>query len=272
MTVVIPTTGRESLHEAVESAARQTHTPKEILICSDGASLDSSQFNYLVEKYPKTEIRIIECKKTFGPAHPRNIGIQESKSSYIAFLDDDDLWLPEKIEKQIEFIRKSDSKFVCGNAVIFDSHGPIEDYLVSKQLQSLSPLNFIRSNPVITSTVLCSRELAMATGGFPENPEYAGIEDYLMWATMSYITRLYFLPTFETKYRKVSKESLSETRNNRKFNPAILCNLYVVTQVRNKRILNKRIPTLALFGLLTWSPSILKRWLFGLASGKLHKS
>jgi glycosyltransferase involved in cell wall biosynthesis len=95
--VVIPTIGRETLVRAVQSATAQTLKPLEILVVSHIGSLDGQAINSLKST---PSVRIIYVPPGNAGA-TRNIGILESKGSYIAFLDDDDTWLERKMEFQL---------------------------------------------------------------------------------------------------------------------------------------------------------------------------
>jgi glycosyltransferase involved in cell wall biosynthesis len=99
VSVVIPTIGRHSLVAAVESVISQTLEPKEILVIVSGKDLNLPVLEFI--RYLPS-VRIIS-NPSLSAASGRNIGIKESVGSFIAFLDDDDLWLPHKLEKQLEF-------------------------------------------------------------------------------------------------------------------------------------------------------------------------
>jgi glycosyltransferase involved in cell wall biosynthesis len=100
VSVVIPTLGRHSLVAAVESVLSQTLAPMEILVIVSGKDLNLPVLEF-VRHLPS--VRIIS-NPSLSAASGRNIGIKESVGSFIAFLDDDDLWLPHKLEKQLEFV------------------------------------------------------------------------------------------------------------------------------------------------------------------------
>jgi len=93
--------------KTINSVLDQTYQEWEMIIiddCSSDASID------IIEKYIENDNRIkcIKLEKNVGPANARNVGIQEAKGKYIAFLDSDDIWFPNKLEKQIEFMQKND--------------------------------------------------------------------------------------------------------------------------------------------------------------------
>jgi glycosyltransferase involved in cell wall biosynthesis len=99
ISVVIPTIGRISLVAAIESVISQTVVPIEILVIASGKDSDSPVLEF-IRDLPL--VRII-ANPSLNAASCRNIGIKESIGCFIAFLDDDDIWLPHKLEKQLEF-------------------------------------------------------------------------------------------------------------------------------------------------------------------------
>jgi glycosyltransferase involved in cell wall biosynthesis len=98
VTVIIPTVCRPLLlQRAIISAARQTQPPEEILVVVDGADEETLE---MLRVNPASSVRVISVPKKLGAAEVRNIGVRAARSDWIAFLDDDDEWLPEKLERQ----------------------------------------------------------------------------------------------------------------------------------------------------------------------------
>lgn len=103
VSVVIPFYSRKDwLFEAVKSVENQTYKNIEILIINDGSP---EKIDEITNKF-KRKIKIIN-KINGGPASARNMGIKIAKGKYIAFLDSDDIWLPNKLEKQIAYMEEN---------------------------------------------------------------------------------------------------------------------------------------------------------------------
>lgn len=105
VSVVIPFyTNKKWLVEAIESVLSQAYKNTEILVINDGSpeNLDDLRKNY------KNRINIID-KENGGPSSARNLGIKKSSGKYIAFLDSDDLWMPDKLAEQIKYMEKTNS-------------------------------------------------------------------------------------------------------------------------------------------------------------------
>src|ERR1700733_3783442 len=114
VSVVIPTWNRAaSIERAVRSALNQTHSVLEILVCDDGSTDDTKA---ILSSIGNEKIKFIEGTHAGRPAIPRNRGIALAKGNWIAFLDSDDAWLPEKIERQIAALTKSNCSASSTNA------------------------------------------------------------------------------------------------------------------------------------------------------------
>ena len=98
------------LRETIESVQAQTRTDWE-LICVDDCSSDDSV--EIIQSYSAKDCRIhlIRLARNSGPAVARNAGIDAARGRYIAFLDSDDLWMPHKLERQLEFMRHNQAVF-----------------------------------------------------------------------------------------------------------------------------------------------------------------
>ena len=111
VTIIMPSYNSEKfIVESVESVLAQTYSKWELIIVDD-CSLDDS--NKIITKYVDSDCRIklIKLQKNSGPAIARNMAIETANGRYIAFLDSDDVWLPNKLEKQIKFMQDNDLAF-----------------------------------------------------------------------------------------------------------------------------------------------------------------
>lgn len=114
VSVVIPTYSRnDMLERAINCIQKQTHQNLDIIVVDDNPP--ESEFRLatqkIMQKYVEDKrIRYIQNPKNLGGAGARNVGIEASKGEYIAFLDDDDLYYPDKIEKQLQVFLDSNSE------------------------------------------------------------------------------------------------------------------------------------------------------------------
>ena len=113
VSVIIPTYKRtDALKAALESILKQTYENLEIIVVDDNGvdSKEQKAVEVIIEQYKENpKIRYVKNEKNMGGAAARNVGIEASKGEYIAFLDDDDEYYPEKIEKQLQVFLDSKS-------------------------------------------------------------------------------------------------------------------------------------------------------------------
>ena len=176
VSVIIPTYNDGAyLCEAIESVLAQTYQNCEIIVVDDGSSIDPKP---MLCKYMNC-IQYI-YKENGGPGSARNVGIQNSKGAYLAFLDSDDLWLPRKLEMQVErFQNDPGSGVVFTDQCIFDETGiqsrtekqkcNIHEGMVFEELFSC---NFVGM-----STVMIKRECVHRVGMFDEGSEISTVVD-----------------------------------------------------------------------------------------------
>lgn len=105
---------------SIESVINQTYTNWELLIIDDCSTDNTDE---VVSLYNDKRIRYLKNETNSGAAISRNIALREAKGRWIAFLDSDDLWLTEKLEKQIAFMEKNGYAFTYTNYEEIDSEG-----------------------------------------------------------------------------------------------------------------------------------------------------
>ena len=115
VSVIIPYFKKKKfIEKTLNSVLNQTYQDFEVILIYDDENKNDLKFiDSLVNKNPK--IKIIENIKNLGAGLSRNIGIKNSSGSIIAFLDSDDYWMPDKLDKQINFMRKNNYKFTYCN-------------------------------------------------------------------------------------------------------------------------------------------------------------
>lgn len=215
VSVIIPTWNRsELLVAAVRSALTQTVPPLEVLVCDDGSTDDSEA---AVAAIGDARVRWLAGERGGRPAIPRNRGIRESRGEWIAFLDNDDEWFPEKLERQLDAVGRCGCLAACSNAVRFvPGHGAGGNYLRwSQPLVTFEDL--LQVNQVVCSSALVHRSLFATVEGFPEAPELKALEDYALWLRVAAMTKFAYLSEPLLSYRdeaatSVRKEGLSVWR------------------------------------------------------------
>ena len=184
----------------------------EVIVVGDGHQQDVSDHLSAV-KDPRLQYFFVEhCGY---PAKGRNLGISKAKGNIIAFCDDDDLWLPGKLEKQLRVLETyKDIILCCTNRNSIDSVGNyIAKYDLKYKPARATKTNLLFYNYVTYSTVIARREAVLRAGGFIDDPAYRAVEDYHLWLKMAALGDIYFLNQPLVSYRvhqnNISK-SLSE--------------------------------------------------------------
>ena len=168
-----------TIGETIQSALNQTHAPLEVLVCDDGSSDNTRE---IIEAFNDARVRWIDGERRSGrPAVPRNRGIAQSAGEWIAMLDSDDQWLPEKLAAQLALAEKLDCRAVSTNAVRFVPAKGAAGNLLSWSKERITFNDLLDINQVVCSSALIHRSVFKIARGFPEAPGLKSIEDYACW-------------------------------------------------------------------------------------------
>lgn len=197
VSVVIPAYNASGfIAETLESVVGQTYRPLEIIVVDDGSKDGTPE---VVERFADQGVRLIR-QENAGPSAARNRGIETSTGTYIAFLDADDLWLPEKIARQVEVMEQHpDMGLLFGDMVNFGPTGrePVSHfeknglgagYFGDSLWMTDAFLKIFENNVIPTPAVLVRADLLARTGGFDERFRFS--EDYLLWLRCARVTKI----------------------------------------------------------------------------------
>jgi teichuronic acid biosynthesis glycosyltransferase TuaG len=211
VSVIIPTWNRAvTLERAVKSVLCQTYPVIEILVCDDGSTDNSKE---IISRFNNGNVKWIEGPRAGMPSVPRNRGIAQSKGEWLAFLDSDDEWLPEKIEKQIQLAGKLQTKAVCSNAFHITANGKSAKLYTDYSSDIITYDGLVKSNYVICSTSMVHRSLTPIVKGFPETKELKALEDYALWLRVATQTNFAFVTEPLAKYYDNASESIRADDN-----------------------------------------------------------
>lgn len=182
--------------ETIESVIGQTYKNWEMIIVDD-CSKDNTQ--EIVKKYLKNDKRIkyIKFEKNQGAAIARNTAIREAKGRYIAFLDSDDLWSKNKLEKQINFMNKNNYDFTYTNYEEIDENSKLLGIRVTgpKEITKKGMYNYCWPGCL---TVMYDAEKI----GLIQIKDIKKNNDYAMWLKICKKTNCYLLDENLAMYRK----------------------------------------------------------------------
>ncbi|CAH7332169.1 Glycosyl transferase [Vibrio chagasii] len=207
VSVVIPTYNcLDYLPKAIGSVLKQTHQDIELIIIDDNSNDGTSTYLASIQDH-----RIVKLSALgVGAPQARNLGIEKATGEFIAFLDADDFWFPEKIDRQLEFHQRYPEM-----AMSFTNYEHLtEDYEVivdcfsywsqfqNREEQFINidnPLEFIIENNVIgTSTVMVKADVFSQTDSFNADIKYG--EDWELWLRMSENHQIGVLNSVEVGY------------------------------------------------------------------------
>jgi glycosyltransferase involved in cell wall biosynthesis len=185
VSVIITTYGRAGnlIYEAINSVRKQTYKNIEIIIVDDNGVGTEIQKNNEIIFQDESDIMYIANKKNSGAQVSRNVGILASNGKYIACLDDDDIWMPEKIEKQVKLMEEENLALVFCNGYRFYDNDLNKKKIYQYNFISNRDLDFtteLRSDRIgSTSIPLMRRDCLSQTGLFDVN--MPARQDYDMW-------------------------------------------------------------------------------------------
>jgi teichuronic acid biosynthesis glycosyltransferase TuaG len=181
ISVVISTYQRpDACERALLSALEQTEPPLEVLVCDNGSS-DDTEARMRAWETRDRRVRYLRTPVNSGtPGSTRNLGMECARGEWIAFLDDDDEWLPGKLAAQTA--GAADADVIATNAL--RSGGGLY-FPAAPAAWRPTRGDLLRANPIITSSVLVRRDNLMAAGGFSTDPRMRGLEDYGTWLQLA---------------------------------------------------------------------------------------
>ena len=194
ISVVIPTYNRAyCIENAIQSVLSQTYSNIEVIVIDDASDDATTQ---VVEKITDSRVRYYLREENHGAAVARNLGVYYARGSYIAFHDSDDLWLPDKLEKQMQLYEKNlgyglvygryTMKLDSRNEIMVPDRGEPDD-LSGNIFASL-----LVKNTIGAPTILMRKEVFEKVGGFDEDMRCLEDWDFVLKVSKSY--EIGFLP------------------------------------------------------------------------------
>lgn len=198
VSIIMPSynTGR-FIRETIESVLAQTYTNWELIIVDDCSTDDTDE---VVKEFLEDErIHYLKNDKNSGAAVSRNRALREAKGKWIAFLDSDDLWLPEKLEKQISFMEANGYHFSYTNYSEIDENSNTLGRTVTgpKKITKTGMYNYCWMGCL---TVMYNADIV----GLIQIEDIKKNNDYAMWLKACHKATCYLLNEDLAKYRKRS--------------------------------------------------------------------
>ena len=211
VSIILPTYNCAAfLSHSIGTILSQTYNSYEIIVIDDGSTDNTKEVLYPFMQ----RIKYIRSEQNKGLPTARNIGILPAQGKYIAFIDADDLWLPEKLQTDIEYFETHpEVSMVYSKHINIDEKGDDLGGNTKKQLPSGNIFTqlFSEQNFIITSSVVVRKEVFETTGLFDE--QLFNCQDWDMWLRIAFHFKVAGINKPLVKYRH-NPHSLSKNRNN----------------------------------------------------------
>ena len=215
VSVIIATYRREvELKRALESLLQQTYKAIEIIVVDDNAEAEwNKKVKGIIDEICTHQpIIYIQNEVNKGSAETRNIGIRRATGNYITFLDDDDVYLPRKIQNQVEHMLENSSDYCITDLELYDENERLvekrtRNYIKEKNAEALFRYHLMY-HITGTDTLMFKRDYLLSIGGFP--PINVGDEFYLMQKAIEADGKFSYLPICDVKaYVHMETDGLS---------------------------------------------------------------
>lgn len=222
ISVIMPVynTNKEYLAEAVTSILEQTYSDFELLVIDDGSSVTYSD---LMDSWNDQRLKYIKLAKNQGAANARNYGLSHAQGEFIAFLDSDDISLPERFNEQLRFFAENPEIDCLGTAMLIIPENkkwcfPKHDLDIKLHLW-LKNSAFCLSSVMVRTKIITGNKLLFQS-------EYEPAEDYAFWLEISKTSKVANLEEVLVKYRwhgnnisiaQATKQNASATKAKMKF-------------------------------------------------------
>ena len=210
ISIIVPVyNAKRFIRETMDSVLSQTYSHWELLLVEDGSSDGSEDViaRYMEEK-KDPRIRLVRQPFNQGAAKARNRGLKEALGRYIAYLDADDLWMPEKLERELAFIREKNAAFAFTGYEFADEDG-VGTGKVVRVPETLNFRQALSNTTIFTTTVMFDTE--KISKELLEMPVMKSEDTALWWKVLEQGYIAYGLDENLVKYRRVGR-SLSSNK------------------------------------------------------------
>ncbi len=175
VSIILPVYNAEKfVEETINSILNQTYSNIELIIVED-CSTDNSL--NIIKKFSDKRIKVFNFKENKGVAIARNYGVDKSEGEYLAFIDSDDIWKKDKLEKQMDFLQKNTQcNFVFSSYELINESGKKRNQIIYSQKEV--DYKFILRNTIISTPTVLLKKSGFTDISF-ENISTA--EDYSLW-------------------------------------------------------------------------------------------
>jgi GT2 family glycosyltransferase len=175
VSVIVPHHNRPCLlKEALLSIRDQTAKPAEVLVVDDASSPENRE---QLEELSSLAT-VLHTPRNIGLGAARNFGAEHANAEWLAFLDDDDVFLPDKIERQMRYLETHPECHALGGGLIMVSPDGRNEYWGTKETRRLTLADALHYTASMAQGLVIRRDVFHKLGGFASGPRFHGLEDY----------------------------------------------------------------------------------------------
>lgn len=249
ISVLMCTYNREHLlPKAIDSVLNQTYKDIEFIIIDDGSTDNTEQ---LIRSYTDDRILYKKLEKNSFVCYATNYGLGFCKGEYLAFMNSDDIWMPDKLEKQLQFMEKNKEYPICFTAAslidaedndVTDECMEMRDSFGKQYSSQKECIQFLfkNKNTLCHPSALVRKEVMERVGGF--NLMFCQLADYDLWMRIITEGPIYVLPERLIKFRwdmkKKDQISIATTENAiRAFNEQVLIKKHLMERISDEKLI-----------------------------------
>ena len=259
--------GEKFLKEAMESILNQTYKDFEFLIINDGSTDKSVE---IIESFNDPRIRLVHNEKNLKLIASLNKGISLARGKYIARMDCDDISMPERFEKEVEFLENHSDYGMVGTCYnIIDAQGKVQRNVSYPSNPDLIKLFLSLTCPLVHGSVMIRAEL-LKKNLYGSN-DFSAVEDYELWTRIAEKSKIYNIPEHLFRYR-IYGESFSDSKSQLMHEQTVELSkvLYKKNKREYKRIVKEQIFDNKCSSETDEAKEFINKWLFGLANRFLY--
>ena len=208
VSIIMPTYNCASfIEDSIKSVLAQDYTNWELIIVDDCSKDNTKEVlaPYLI-KYPNIHYTCLE--KNSGPAAARSVALKQVKGAYVAFLDSDDLWMANKLSRQLDFMQKNKVPFCATGYELIEENGLSKGFALIPPEKTNYDKMLRLSCPIGNLTVMYERRIV----GEQQVPPIKKRNDFALWLKILHKTPIcYGMPEVLAKYR-IRKNSVSNNK------------------------------------------------------------
>ncbi|MFZ9247278.1 MAG: glycosyltransferase family 2 protein [Ilumatobacteraceae bacterium] len=212
VTVVIPTYNHaEFLKRALDSVVAQTYKDWEAIVVNN---FSTDNTIVIVESFNDERIRLINFRNNGIIAASRNRGIEAARGKYVAFLDSDDIWYPEKLQVCLDQA-ETGAQLICHGELWVNTDNSRREVMYGPAKRAKYQSLLFRGNCISTSATFITTQLLRSVSGFDESDQIVTAEDYDLWLRLAETKpKTVFVPQILGEFHRLKNSASSAVLRN----------------------------------------------------------